>query len=197
MDLLRLKKAQVPAAAGALAEAFFEDGLVRRICPEESNRMLSVLPVFKFSTGMAAKCGEAWATSPGYEGVALWLYSWKMVCPPWRWLALGGLDIRLKLSPWGYRELTRVSDRIDRARDSVAPERFLYLSCLGVRQSFRRQGFATALVEQRVNDAAAAGLPTIVETNTPEALTFYQSIGFRVKTSFRTAEMDYYVLEYS
>jgi ribosomal protein S18 acetylase RimI-like enzyme len=196
MDLYRIKKQDVNAASKALAEAFFEDGLVCRICPEVDIRTVSVLPVFHFSTGFAAKNGEVWSVSENMEGVALWLYSWKLGCPPWRWLALGGLDIRRNLSPAGYRELTRVSDRIDRARESVAPRKFLYLSCLGVRSEFRRQGLATALVADRVQKAASTGLPTMVETNTPEALEFYKLVGFKVKTSFRAADMDYYVLEY-
>jgi ribosomal protein S18 acetylase RimI-like enzyme len=194
LELLRLERRHVTAAAEALSEAFFEDGLVRRICPDEALRRRAVTPVFRFSAGMAVTSGEAWATSPQMEGVALWLYSWKMTCPPWRWLALGGYSIRLGLSAQGYRELTRVSDRIDRARDSVAPGRFLYLSCLGVRPELRRQGLARALVEERVKQAKAGGLPTVVETNTPGALAFYESIGFRVKTTFRAADMDYYVL---
>jgi GNAT superfamily N-acetyltransferase len=194
LELVRLEKAHVSAAADALAEAFFEDGLVRHICPEEADRKRAMTPVFRFSAGLTMKSGEAWATSTELEGVALWLYSWKMFCTPWRWLALGGHQIRGGLSPWGYRELTRVSDRIDRARQSVAPDRFLYLSSLGVRSEFRRQGLAKALVEARVQQAQAEGLPTVVETNTAGALAFYQSVGFKVKTTFQAAEMDYYVL---
>jgi ribosomal protein S18 acetylase RimI-like enzyme len=196
MDLTRLDKSHVNAASAALAEAFFMDGLVMRMCADERNRIQAVLPVFRFSAGLAARNGEAWATSAQMDGVALWLYSWKMFCPPWTWLALGGSDIRRKLGPDGYRELTRVSDRIDRARESVAPERYLYLSCLGVQQEHRRQGLATALVRGRVESAAAEKLPTIVETNTEGARQFYEHVGFTVKTSFRTADMDYYVMEY-
>lgn len=196
MDLLRLNKTHVDAAAEALAEAFFVDGLVRRMCPDEKNRKQATLPVFRFSAGLAVRNGEAWAVTPQMEGVSLWLYSWKMFCAPWTWLALGGADIRRKLGPEGYRELTIVSDRIDRAREKVAPEKYLYLSCLGVNQSCRRQGLATALVQERVERAASEGLPTVVETNTPEALAFYESVGFEVSTSFRAADMDYYVMEF-
>lgn len=196
MDLLRLDKSDVPAAADVLVEAFFEDPFVRRVAPDEATRRESVLPVFRFSAGLAQHSGEAWATSERMEGVALWLFSWRMGCPPWRWLLLGGLNIRGKLTAEGYRELTRVSDRIDRARASVEPERYLYLSNLGVRPDCRRQGYATALVQGRVERAAAEGLPTVVETNTPEALRFYRSIGFQVKSTFRAAELDYYVLQY-
>lgn len=196
MELFHLDKDHVNTASEALAEAFFHDGLVRRMCPDEGTRRQATLPVFRFSAGLAARNGEAWASSPGMEGVALWLYSWRMICPPWTWLALGGLDIKRRLGPEGYRELTRVSDRIDRAREGVAPERYLYLACLGVKKEHRRQGLATALVAERVRRAASEGLPTIVETNTAEALAFYRSVGFNVRTSFRAADMDYYVLEY-
>jgi ribosomal protein S18 acetylase RimI-like enzyme len=196
MDLYRLHKTDVGAAADALAGAFLEDGLVRLICPEAEERKAAILPVFRFSAGMAVKAGEAWASSPAIEGVVLWLYSWKMFCPPWRWLVLGGLEIRRRLSAEGYRMLTNVSDRIDRARMSVAPEQFLYLSCLGVQPEFRRRGLARELVQGRVRAAAAGGLPTFVETNTPGALEFYKSVGFKVLKSFRAAEMDYYILEF-
>lgn len=197
MELFRLNKSHVSAASDALAEAFFHDGLVCRLCPDEATRKHATMPVFRFSVGLAVKNGEAWAASPNLEGVALWLTSWRLGCPPWRWLMLGGLDIRRNLSPEGYRELTRVSDRIDRARESVAPGRYQYLSCLGVQKEYRRQGLATLLVEGKLKEAAASGLPTIVETNTPEALAFYLSLGFQIRTSFRAANMDYYVLEYT
>lgn len=196
MDLLRLDKSHVQAASNMLAEAFLKDGLVRRVCPDEAGRKDAILPVFRFSAGLAVKSGEACATSPAMEGAALWLYSWRMFCPPWRWFALGGLEIRMRLSAAGYRELTRVSDRIDRERARVAPDRFLYLSCLGVQKEFRRMGYARSLVEGRVRKAEAEGLPTIVETNTPGALAFYESVGFRQLSAFRAADMDYYVLQF-
>lgn len=196
MELLRLNKTQVAAASAALAEAFLEDPFVCRICPDAATRVRSVLPVFRFSAGLSAHNGEAWASSAAMEGVALWLPSWRIGCPPLRWLLLGGLNIRRNLTAAGYRELTHVSDRIDRERDAVAPQRFFYLSCLGVRPAFRRQGIARGLVECPVARAASQGLPTIVETNTPDALAFYLAMGFRVKASFRTAELDYYVLEH-
>ena len=196
MELYRIDKKQVDAAARALAEAFFEDPFVCRISPDPATRLQSVLPVFRFSTGLAARNGEAWALSPAMEGVALWLPSWRIGCPPLQWLLLGGLGIRRGLTAEGYRELSRVSDRIDRERDAIAPGRFLYLSCLGVRREFRRRGLASALVEGRVKQAAREGLPTIVETNTPEALAFYRAVGFQIMVSFRAAELDYYVLEH-
>ncbi len=196
MELFRLKKTHVPAASQALAESFLEDPFVCQISPDIATRARSVLPVFRFSTGLAVRNGEAWATSPAMEGVALWLPSWRISCPPLQWLRLGGMGIRRGLSAAGYRELSHVSDRIDRERDAIAPSRFLYLSCLGVRPQFRRRGLASALVEGRVKQAARDGLPTVVETNTPEALAFYRSLGFVVKVSFRAAELDYYVLEH-
>jgi ribosomal protein S18 acetylase RimI-like enzyme len=196
MELLRLDKSHVQAASDMLAEAFLEDGLVRRVCPDEAGRKESILPVFRFSAGLSVKSGEAWAVSGNMEGAALWLYSWRMFCPPWRWLALGGLEIRMRMSAAGYRELTRVSDRIDRERARVAPERFLYLSSLGVKKECRRKGFARSLVEGRIRKAGDEGLPTVVETNTSGALAFYESVGFQVLSTFRAADMDYYVLQF-
>jgi ribosomal protein S18 acetylase RimI-like enzyme len=196
VELYRLNKTHIPAASKALAEAFLEDGLVLRICPEEENRERAIEPVFRFSASTAVRSGEAWATSPDLEGVALWQYSWRMFFPPWSWFTFGGFDIYRNLSRKGYRELMRVSDRIDRARASVAPDRYLYLSSLGVRPEFRRKGLATALVADRIRAAEKDGVPTIVETNTPEALAFYESVGFRSLKTFRAADMDYYVLVY-
>ena len=194
--MVRLDTASVPAAAAALTEAFFEDSLVVRLCPNRQTRARAILPVFRFSASMSAHYGEAWASSPEMEAVALWLYSDKMACPPWQWLLFGGWDIRRCLGREGYRELNRVSARIDRARDRVAPERYLYLSSLGVRKEYRRQGLAAELVGRRVREAASQGLSTVVETNTPEALAFYRAIGFRVLTGFYTAGLHYYVLIY-
>jgi len=196
MELYRIDKAHVDAAADALADAFIEDGLVLRICADPSARKSAIKPVFRFSAGLAVRNFEAWAVSGKFEGVVLWLESWRMFCPPWTWLSLGGMDIRSGLSREGYRELTSVSERIDRARFSVAPDRYLYLSCLGVRPEFQRRGFATALVRGKVQAAAAEGIPTIVETNTSCARAFYESVGFRVLKTFRAADMDYYVMQY-
>lgn len=194
--MLKLTKQDVPRAANLLTEAFFEDGLVLRMCPDAAGRAERVRPVFKFSAHMAVYAGEAWAHSTGMEGVALWLYSWRMECPPIHWLWFGGLNIRRRLGAEAYNELITVSDRIDRARDSVAPKRYLYLSTLGVGRAHQRQGVATALVADRIRSAAGEGLSTIVETNTTGALEFYRSVGFVERKAFRAAEMDYHVLEY-
>jgi ribosomal protein S18 acetylase RimI-like enzyme len=119
-----------------------------------------------------------------------------MGCPLWRWVQYGGLDIRRRMGPTAYRELTRVSDRIDHMRDRVAPQRYLYLSSLGVVPEHRREGLARALVLPRLQQAADEGLSTVVETNSEGALAFYQSVGFTVLAQFNISGLQYSVLEH-
>ena len=202
----RLVRADVDAAVETLGAAFFEDSLVSRLCPDQGSRLHCTMPVFRFSANMAVGYGEAWAMpQASQEGqphpaalpaVALWQYSWRMGCPLWRWVQYGGLDIRRRLGPTAYRELTRISARIDAMRERVAPERYLYLSSLGVSPQHRRQGLARALVQPRVHQAAAEGLCSIVETNSEGALSFYQEVGFVIRAQSSISGLQYNVLQY-
>lgn len=191
----RLERADIGAAVATLGAAFFEDGLVGRLCPDENTRLYRTEPVFRFSANMAVGYGEAWADDD-LHAVALWQYSWRMGCPLWRWVQYGALDIRRRLGAPAYRELTGISARIDAMRERVAPERYLYLSSLGVAPQHRRAGLARALVQPRVRQAAAEGLSSVVETNGDAALAFYQNVGFEVRAQSTISGLRYAVLEY-
>lgn len=195
-----LARRQAEAAAETLTIAFLNDPLVTRICPEEATRAPLILPVFRYSANLAIHYGQAWgidvskpADSPC--GVSLWLHSWRMICPPWRWFAYGGHKVGRGMAPEGYRMLNEVSFTIDRERDRIAPRRYLYLSNLGVLPECRRRGLATALVQGPCERAARQGLPVLVETNTPDSLAFYRAAGFGVVRSFKVWGMEYYILE--
>ena len=194
--MVKLESAAVGDAVRTLSEAFFLDDFVSRLCPDEGRRLRSIEPVFRFTANMAVHYGEAWADSDQMRAVALWQVSWRMSCPPWRWLLFGGLDIRRRLGAVAYAELTRVSARIDETRDRLAPDRYLYLSSLGVLPDHRREGLARDLVQPRVRQAAAEGLSSIVETNSDGALAFYRDAGFLVRAQFTAAGLQYTVLEY-
>lgn len=185
---------QAGPAAHTLALAFADDPLVERICPDPATRAALIEPVFFYTAHLSAANGQAWAVGPRPDGVSLWLPSWRMGCAPWRWLLYGGHRVGRGMSPDRYRLLNEVSTVIDRERDRVAPRRYLYLSNLGVLPAARRQGLATALVTPPVGAAARQGLPTMVETNTPESFAFYRAVGFRVVSDFRAYGMEYFVL---
>jgi GNAT superfamily N-acetyltransferase len=63
--------------------------------------------------------------------------------------------------------------------NGLLPENIWYLSILAIDPVFQGQGLGTGLVETIIGKADGMGIPTYLETYTPENKTFYKRLGYR------------------
>ncbi len=178
-QIIRLDPARQREAADVLARAFFADPLMVYYLPDVERRK-KLLPGFmRASLRYCLYYGEVYTTAD-LAGVACWL-------PPGKTdLTLGGL-IRSGVgvvSLWiGWQALWRVrrmEAEVDRFHHHVMPGSHWYLMILGVEPDRQGQGIGGQLIEPKLAEASAAGLPCYLETMTGLDVRFYRKHGFKV-----------------
>jgi GNAT superfamily N-acetyltransferase len=78
---------------------------------------------------------------------------------------------------------TDIVEFMSEQADGLLPENIWYLSILAIDPAFQGQGLGTGLVETIIDKADGMGIPTYLETYTPENKTFYKRLGYRVTAS--------------
>lgn len=99
--LIRLDKSRINAGADLLSRAFYDDPVFVYFVPDDKERQKKAHFIHRMLVRYSIAYGEVYATSPDFEGVAVWLPSEKVQMTFWRGLMSGGLPI-----PSTVRQLT-------------------------------------------------------------------------------------------
>jgi ribosomal protein S18 acetylase RimI-like enzyme len=176
MEIVRLRDDQLAEASVMLGRAFHDDPAWRWVVPDPRRRA-SLLP-WLFRMGFEILEAEIWTTAGPVRGCARWL-------PP------GAAQIRIGpmlraavATPLKAREATprflAYGRAVDGLRSRGARGPHWYLAGIGVDPREQRQGIGGALLQPGLEAAAAAGLPSVLVTNTERNLSFYRAHGFEV-----------------
>ncbi|GAP07794.1 acetyltransferase [Anaerolinea thermolimosa] len=166
-------------AAQVLADAFFDDPLMVHYLPDPQKRRALLPGVLGVYTRIAIRQGLA-LTTPGLEGVALWMPPGKTDSSLWDYFlaSLGMLDLRFVFMAW--RRLREIEPFVERLHHECLPQPHWYLAVLGVRPGAQKQGTGTRLIAAGLERADRDALPSYLETMSEENVAFYQKRGFQV-----------------
>lgn len=179
-NLLRLEKSQVRAASEVLSRAFHDDPLFSSFIPDPLQRKKKLHYLLETMVHYSVSYGEVYATSPNFEGVAVWLPFDKVEMTLWRGIRNGGLSIIFNLGLRStFRQLS-VSDLMSsrHKRHITSPHWYLYL--LGVEPELQGKGYASKLVKAMLDRTDHEGLACYLDNTNEKNLTMYQRYGFRV-----------------
>lgn len=179
-NLLRLEKSQVRAASEVLSRAFHDDPLFSSFIPDPLQRKKKLHYLLETMVHYSVSYGEVYATSPNFEGVAVWLPFDKVEMTLWRGIRNGGLSIIFNLGLRStFRQLS-VSDLMSsrHKRHITSPHWYLYL--LGVEPELQGKGYASKLVKAMLDRTDREGLACYLDNTNEKNLTMYQRYGFRV-----------------
>lgn len=179
-NLVRLEKSQVRAASEVLSRAFFDDPLFSSFIPDPLQRKKKLYYLLETIVNYSVSFGEVYATSPNFEGIAVWLPSDKVDMTLWRGIRSGGISIIFNLGMRStFRQLS-VSDYICsiHKRHIASPHWYLYL--LGVDPAFRGKGYASKLVKAMLSRTDRENLACYLDNTNEKNLPMYQHYGFRV-----------------
>jgi len=167
-------RADVPAVAACLADAFHEDPLWGRwTFPDEATRAQGLM---RFMTFWAA-CGvrHPWLRiTDGCESVAVWLPPGEPEMTPEEEQRFGLLLEEL----FGPRtgELTSLFDQFDAHHPHDEPH--YYLSWWATRREHAGRGLGTALIRDDLARIDAEHRPAYLESTNPANLPRYEALGF-------------------
>lgn len=125
--------------------------------------------------------GEVYATSPNFEGVAIWVKSPKDHMTMWRSFRSGGLSYYVKVGRKAIRIQMSADEFITSIRKRVAPSHYWNLKLIGVDPAFQGKGFGGILLKAMLKQIDQESLPCYLETENDKNISFYQHCGFEVR----------------
>jgi ribosomal protein S18 acetylase RimI-like enzyme len=182
----------VPKAATVLTQAFFEDPGIAFSFPDPNSRAKKLTIMWSMTIRDRIRYGEAYATSPAFEGVALWL-------PP----NIGEMGVRRVFQALPIKKMgTLLSAAIHGSQVGIAMEKahyevmqvpHYYLSTLGVDPVHQGKGLASKLIRPMLTRCNQEGIAIYLETATEKDVQLYLHYGFEVKKEFRIGRSDFFM----
>lgn len=163
---------QADGAASLLALAFMDEPLFTYLWPDPAQRRARVPAFFELMVRTGRQHGIC-DTSPDGCGAAIWRRpgEWRF---GWGTTALN-LHRIVPLFGTGLGRVLRVMRLVER-RHPARPH--WYLAYLGVDPAHRGRGVARALLRSRLAACDREGMPAYLETQRPENVALYRSVGF-------------------
>jgi GNAT superfamily N-acetyltransferase len=172
-DVRRMRPDEVGEVARALADAFYDDPIVRWMAPADDRRRARMERSFAFYLERIWLQHEECWTHAGYAGAALWL-------PPGTWhlpavaqlRLLPGLVRRLRGDALRLLRITTVMER------NHPQEPHYYLPIVGVRSGWQGRGFGAALLRPVLERCDAERVPAYLEASSERSRALYARQGF-------------------
>lgn len=191
-DLIRLKKSQVKPAAEVLAKAFHNDPLLAYFYPDVAIRKRRAPHAYRLLLAYGIRYGEAYATSAGLEGIALWIPSQKVDMSVGRAIRSGAFPMVFSLGREAVlrmRYFGEYSGAVHKRHLSVP---HWYLQIIGVEPRLQGQGYASRLMRFMLAGLEGNGMPCYLETQNEKNVPIYQHYGFDVAEEFRVPGTEFY-----
>lgn len=179
-DLIKLNKPQIKPAAEVLVKAFRNYPLLRYFFPDEREREEVASYFFQVILNYGIHHCEVCATSPGMEGIAIWVPSDKISMTFWRVIRSVPLSVILGFVRKGAGRMKRSSDYMDARHERLAPEKHWYLQVIGVDPQFQGKGYAGRLIRPMLRRIDREEFPCYLETLDERNVKIYEHFGFEM-----------------
>ena len=178
--IIRLGPHHRDAAAESLAAAFQDDPAIAFMMPDPASRPARLTRLYRWMFAEHLKNGLVLGTA-GAEVVTLWRPPGTVHLhePIWHPGAL-------RFVPIFGRHLARAL-RLDDAIRGHLPgdEQWHYLRVAGVRPDHQGKGLGGLAIRTGLAEAAASGVPAVLETATPSNVGLYQNLGYQVVSEWQ------------
>ncbi len=178
--LFRLTKTQIKPGAEMLTRALQDNPRIVYFFPDEYERKIKMPYLFQYRIRLSLLYGEAYATSPNMEGIALWLPSENTHMTMSRVIRCGGLSVLLKVGRKNVSRVMSFSSCLASIHTHHAPFKHWYLLQLGVNPDYQGKGYASVLLKAMFARIDKERLPCYLETQNEKNVLISQHYGFKV-----------------
>jgi GNAT superfamily N-acetyltransferase len=168
-----------------LARAFSDDPLFTHFFPDPSEKSKKSLSFFHLLVRYGILYGEADATSPALEGIAIWLPFDKAGISNWGMIHSGALTMAFRVGAMAVGRLLRFSKHANAVHKCHAPFRHRILQSIGVDPLLQGKGYASVLLKAKLERLDREGVPCYLDTQTEKNVIIYEHYGFKVVEEFR------------
>lgn len=176
--LIRLGMDDLEWATGLLTEAFLDEPPSTHLF-KGPRRGAQVGYFMRCSCAYALMFGECY-TTPGREGVALWLTPGKTAMTFGRMYRAGMLSAPFRLGPGAFGRFMDFAGHTDRLHKGAAPTPHYYLFALGVRPAAQGRGVGGVLLAGMLGRLDREQRPAYLETQKEGNVGLYRKFGFEV-----------------
>ena len=164
----------------AMADAFADDPLWRKIFEGESNLDRRYQACFEVPVRHCLKYDKVYATSKDLEGIAAVVPGRFSEMTFWRMLRSGAVGCGMRMGTTAARRMADLrvlsTDRVQ----ITAGRPYVYLLALGVRTAHQGKGLGGSLLRALLDDCDRRSLSIYLETETEENVRMYERFGFEV-----------------
>jgi ribosomal protein S18 acetylase RimI-like enzyme len=178
--MILLDEKQIVAASLALALAFQRDPLFIYFFPSENSRLQLTRHIFELQIRQGLLVSGTFVTSAELEGVMIMLPSEKVELDLWTLLKTGAGKLLLHISPGTLARMLAIEKALIALRQRIAPQKYAYLSLLGVQPVFQGRGHAGRLLKNLLEKLDDEQKACYLETENLRNVSFYESFGFRL-----------------
>lgn len=179
-QLLRIQKSHIPAVTDTLTQTFQEEPLWKYFIPDDAERRKKVRYLIKFVVRYGINYGEVYATSANMEGALIWTMSDKATMTLSRQIQCGAIAVALRMGLRLTLKQIKANGQMSAAHQRLTPFPHIYLTMLGIKPQFQRQGYASQLLRPLCQQCDELALPCFLETHVDENIPLYQHFGFQV-----------------
>lgn len=183
IDVAPAVKGDIRELAHTLGRAFFDDPVMNWVLPDAGQRAKALPTIF------ATMCRHQFLPAGGVDfatdtthiaAAALW-------APPGRWQSSRMADLRMLPGLFlAFGSQRKRGQQLDELMKKNHPEEpHWYLAVIGSDPTYRGQGYAHALLSERLERVDAEHAPAYLESSNPANVPYYQRFGFEV-----TAELE-------
>ncbi len=190
MDLYRPTKDDLPRVVECLRRAFRDDPLWNEVFRADPNRGESLNSFFTIPVLYGMRFGQAYASSPGIEGVFVLLSSTHASMPLWGLLLSGALKHGSRMGRSSLNKLAILSKQLgpDRKR-LMRGKPYQYLTIIGVDPEHQGKGHGSRLMSAIVNQCDQERLHLYLETELEGNIPFYEKHGLEVLQEVEVPEL--------
>lgn len=178
--IAEMKQHQEDRLAQSMSRAFFNDGLLIVLRPDESKR--HDFGVWFWGRGLeyTKRWGRVFCNEDATAG-SLWLPPENSKVTMGRVIRAGFLGLPFKAGPRGAYRFLKLMPAIEKMQEEAVSEPHWHLFGIGVEPGLQGKGIGSQLMEVGLDLADSSGQPCYLETGTEENVRFYSKRGFEVK----------------
>lgn len=181
-DLYRLAKKDIERSAEVSAKAFLDYPMMKYIFGDKLT-LENVMTVQRFLITYGVLYGEAYASSPDFEGIMLYSDSRKYNFSLYRSLRCGILSL-IKMGGKEGADIGKRFNEFDQftliKHKELIKEPHQYLMLIAVDPEKQGQGYGSKMLSPLLELARERGLPCYTETHGEKNLAMYQRCGFQL-----------------
>ncbi len=183
-DLHKVCESEIDRAVPIWVRAFQEASFYVWVMPDAAIRKDLLQGFFSFRLRLGVLYGEVYVTS-NFEGGVYWMPSENTARSKEDVAASGGMKFFKKLNatdPEALPKIRKYLAVVDPLHAQLAPFPHLYLSSIAVDPVYQKKGYGFALLKAMFARVDQEKVPIYLETNAKDNISYYEKLGFAVRT---------------